>query len=254
MRVAVVALVAGGLAVAAADARPPAAWVTVTGRVVLPANVPVPGPKFLPGFAAAPDETVLVDPKTRGVKNVVVWLRPDNQDPKAKFAADEVHPADAKRGRQDAVMRFTARLVFEPRVLIVRPGDTVVAQNQSPLPTNVQWVSTNNGVVNVPLAPGGRAVLAAPVAAETQPITFRSNVVPAVATLRVFDHPYYAVTDTDGQFELKNAPAGRYRLAYWHETQGFKGGAKGRFGERVEIAPGKDGTMALPPVAFDVTK
>jgi hypothetical protein len=122
MRVVAVAPAAGVLAVAAADARPPAAWVTVTGRVVLPADVPVPGPKFLPGFAAAPDETVLVDAKTRGVKNVVVWLRPDNQDPKAKFAADEVHPADATRGRRVVPILFTPQQVFSPRVLAARAG------------------------------------------------------------------------------------------------------------------------------------
>jgi hypothetical protein len=52
--------------------------------------------------------------------------------------------------------------------------------------------------------------------------------------VRVFDHPYYAVTDKDGKFEIKNAPTGDYRIVYWHEN-GFRGGAEGRFGDEITI-------------------
>lgn len=36
----------------------------------------------------------------------------------------------------------------------------------------------------------------------------------------VMDHPYYAVTDTNGNFELAGVPGGSYTLKYWHETLG----------------------------------
>jgi len=237
-------------AVAAADARPPAAWVTVTGRVVLPAGLPVPPPKFLQGFAAVPDETVLIDPKTRGVRNVVVWLRPDNEDPKAKLAA-EVHPDDRLRPAHTHVITYTPKLVFAPRVVAARPGDSVTVENRAAQPTNFLWESLNNGNLNALVPPGGVFPFPAPLVAESV-IPFKSNIVPTVGYVRVFEHPYHAVTDADGRFELKNAPAGKYRLVYWHEKVGFKDGKAGRFGERVEIAAGKDGTMALPAVGFDV--
>jgi hypothetical protein len=71
--------------------------------------------------------------------------------------------------------------------------------------------------------------------------------------VRVFDHPYYAVTDDDGNFEIKNAPAGKYRIVYWHEN-GVRGGAQGRAGEEVEIAlPQGAKTMDLKPADFDVS-
>lgn len=39
----------------------------------------------------------------------------------------------------------------------------------------------------------------------------------------VFDHPFAAVTDKDGNFEIKNVPAGtEVILAYWHESMGKK--------------------------------
>jgi hypothetical protein len=255
MRQLTCALVVTGSVIAAADARPPAAWVTVTGRVVLPEGVPVPAPKFLPGPAAGvPDERVVVDPKTRGVRNVTVWLRPDSTDPAARLAADEVHPADARRPARAVVLDFGPRLVFEPRVAAARVGDRVSLQNLSPAATNVAWDSFNNGKANVALAPGQLVQLPAPLVAEGDPIWVRSGTVPTGGCVRVFDHPYYAVTDAAGRFELRDAPAGKYRLAYWHDGFGFKGGKAGRFGDPVEIAPGKDGTMALPPTTFDVTK
>ncbi len=37
----------------------------------------------------------------------------------------------------------------------------------------------------------------------------------------VFKHPYYAVTDADGKFEIKNAPAGTWRLILWQERVGW---------------------------------
>jgi hypothetical protein len=36
------------------------------------------------------------------------------------------------------------------------------------------------------------------------------------AYLFVAEHPYYALTDVDGRFELSGVPPGRYELACWH--------------------------------------
>ena len=91
---------------AAAATAQPAPWVTVKGRVVFPADKVIPKRAALAVNQDKPhclakgpllDESVLVNPKTRGVKNVVVYLRPDNNEPNAAFAAEEIHPADAKR-------------------------------------------------------------------------------------------------------------------------------------------------------------
>ena len=34
----------------------------------------------------------------------------------------------------------------------------------------------------------------------------------------VFDHPYFAVTDAKGYFEIKNAPAGTQKMVVWQEA------------------------------------
>ncbi len=36
----------------------------------------------------------------------------------------------------------------------------------------------------------------------------------------VMPHPYFAVTDKDGKFTIRNIPPGKYKLRAWHETLG----------------------------------
>src|SRR5262245_55648748 len=82
----------------------PAQWVTVKGQVVFPKEKDIPKREALKvtqdkehclAKGDILDESILVNPKTRGIKNVVVYLRPDNNKPDAEFAAGQIHPADA---------------------------------------------------------------------------------------------------------------------------------------------------------------
>ena len=40
------------------------------------------------------------------------------------------------------------------------------------------------------------------------------------AYVGVLDHPYYAVSDKEGKFELKSLPPGTYTVEAWHEKLG----------------------------------
>jgi len=40
------------------------------------------------------------------------------------------------------------------------------------------------------------------------------------AFIHVFEHPYFAVTGTDGTFEIPNVPPGRHTVKIWHEHYG----------------------------------
>jgi hypothetical protein len=43
------------------------------------------------------------------------------------------------------------------------------------------------------------------------------------AEMMVAPHPYYAVTDESGRFELTDVPAGNYQIVAWHEGWGLAG-------------------------------
>ena len=259
MRFAITGLmVATILTGAAPQPAPPAprAWVTIKGQVVLPAATPIPARQALPANAAACpkgpilDETWVVNPKTRGIRNVVVWLRPDDKNPKAAFTPAEIHPADAARKPRDVVIDQPC-CAFEPHVTAARAGDTLVVKNAAAIAHNFMWDSVKNGGVNVVVQPGGQFRFDRPLAAESVSLMFKCTIHPwMTGYVRVFDHPHYAVTDDAGAFEIKNAPAGKYRLVYWHET-GFKGKAAGRFGDPITTRAGGDGVMTLKSTVLE---
>jgi plastocyanin len=50
------------------------------------------------------------------------------------------------------------------------------------------------------------------------PVKVVCNVHPFMAMyVCVLGHPFYAVTDAKGKFEIKNLPPGKYTLGVWHE-------------------------------------
>lgn len=248
------------LATVPASAQPPA-WVTIKGQVVLPMGLLIPKPKPLnvAGANAAAcvkngpllDDKILIDPQTRGIKNVVVWLRPGNVKART-FAPNEIHPADAKRKPADVVIDQPCCL-FKPRVLTARVGDTIVVKNPAAFPHNFFWSSSNNGEHNPTIAAKGQFRFPKPLVAEAVPIQYKCTIHPWMSGIvRIFDHPYFAVTDEKGNFEIKNAPRGNYRILYWHENAGYLGGRQGRFGTPINIAPGTNGVMEIKPTDFDV--
>jgi hypothetical protein len=263
MRAACIGLVLVGAAGAvgqAPNAQPAGKWVTVKGQVVLPANAAIPpraalmvggpdGPACLKNGPIL-DESMIVDPKTRGIKNVVVWLRPNNMNPKAAFAPDEVHPADTNRKPADVVIDQPC-CMFVERVTVARVGDTIVVKNPAAFAHNFFCVTENNGEHNPNIPANGQFRFPKPLVAEASPIQYKCSIHPWMdGYIRVFDHPYYAVTDEKGHFEIRNAPAGPYRVVYWQEKVGFKGGRAGRLGDPVNIAPGANGMMQMPPTEF----
>ena len=235
-----------------------AQWVTVKGQVVFPAGKEV--PKRAPlvvnqdkaqCLAKGPilDESVLVNPKNRGIKNVVVFLRPAAQKADAAFAPNEIHPGDAKRKAEDVVIDQPC-CMFVKRITLARAGDTIVVKNPMTVPHNFFWDSANNGSYNVNVPPNGQWKMPAALVKEGPPIQYKCTIHGwMTGYVRVFDHPYYALTDDDGKFEIKNAPAGQFRIVYWHEN-GVKGGAPGRFGEPIQIA---GPTLEMKPTEFDVS-
>jgi hypothetical protein len=236
---------------------PKQTWVTIKGRVVFPEGKPLPKREPLDVKQDRPhclangpllDEAVIVNPKNRGIKNVVVYLRPAAKNV-LDFPAAQIHPDDAKRKPAEVVIDQPCCL-FVNRVTIARPGDKLVVKNPAPVAHNFFWTSQHNGDLNETIPAGKSWTLPKPLVLERSPIPYRCTIHPWMAGyVRIFDHPYFALTDTDGNFTIPNAPAGQFRIVFWHESVGVRGGIEGRFGEPIAVA---GPTMEMKPTDFEV--
>jgi hypothetical protein len=137
---------------------------------------------------------------------------------------------------------------FEPRVIAAREGDWLLVKNSSAIRHNVTFTDRWAVDINRTLS-ASEVIETGPLSADRVPATVRCTVHPWMeARLRVFDHPYFAITNAEGRFELKQVPRGRWRVVYWHEL-GFHKGKAGALGFPVEIT-GEE----LPAVELELPK
>jgi plastocyanin len=128
--------------------------------------------------------------------------------PDKKFEAPKEHVVIDQR-----------KMTFSPHVAVVQQGTTVDFLNSDPVGHNVYWpsISGNKKLAhNLGTWPKG----------EKKPFQFNDlgvaallcNVHPEMSGyVVVVATPYFAVTDKDGNFEIKNVPAGKYTLKTWSE-------------------------------------
>src|SRR5262252_6799533 len=120
---------------------------------------------------------------------------------------------------KDPVLVDQRKMAFIPHVIAVQQGTTVEFLNSDPVGHNVYWpsISGNKKLThNMGTWPKG----------EKKPFQFNDvgvasllcNVHPEMSGyVVVVSTPYFAVTDKDGNFEIKNIPAGKYTLKTWSE-------------------------------------
>jgi plastocyanin len=158
---------------------------------------------------------------TDQVKNVVVYLK--------GVATRGPLPTMRAELRQEHEM-------FLPHVLAITRGSTVDFPNADPIFHNVFSLSSA-ATFDLRRYPQG----------QTRSQQFNKAGVVKVychihshmsATILVLDHPYFAIPQQDGSYELPNVPAGNYTIVGWHE----------RIGERaapVRVERGRTATVDL---------
>ena len=128
------------------------------------------------------------------------------------------------------------KCIFIPHILIVPVKTEFDVLNSDRVMHNFHAISVSNKEINVNQTKTRRRKLTV---SYTQP-----EIVSVVcdvhswmrAWIIVTEHPYYSVTDQDGQFRLENVPEGNYRVKAWHEE----------LGEQIrEITVAKDKVAAL---------
>jgi plastocyanin len=212
---------------AATAAPASAAGGTVSGTVKLAATPPKPATIKVTKDAAScgadyASETVKVD-ATGGLANVVVTLKAVKA---AAPATAPAVPATAPAAPAAPATKATLDQVgcrYQPHVQAVRAGTELTLINSDRVLHNVHG---NQGPITV-------FNMAMPIKGQRLPTKLTR---PGLVRLQcdaghtwmnawifVADHPYYAVTDAGGRFQIGDVPPGDYALELWHEPVDGKG-------------------------------
>lgn len=185
----------------------------VTGKVSFSGNAPqmprlrMDADRFCRAAHKSPvaSEEVVVN-KNGTLKNVLIYIKGSvgkHSAPKEKAVFDQVG------------------CVYIPHVLGVQTGQQVEIRNSDNTLHNVHTLSEKNPAFNA-----GQPIKGSKLTKTFDKVeTFRVKCDVHSwmgAYIGVFDHPYFAVTDDNGAFTLKNLPAGEYTVEAWHEKYGTK--------------------------------
>ena len=112
---------------------------------------------------------------------------------------------------------------FIPHVQVIPAGSRVNIMNEDGIAHNLHTLSVENPSFNR-LQPGVRKRM----------ITKKNDLtIPEIIPLKcdlhgwmkawiiVTDHPYHAVSDQEGLFQISDVPPGTYTVQFWHETLGL---------------------------------
>lgn len=152
------------------------------------------------------EERIVVSPEGR-LANAFVYIKTGLENQRFDAPAEAV--VLEQRGCQ-----------FVPRVMALRTGQILKVKNSDPVSHNVHPTPRANRDWNQQQPPGAPD-LERKFAAPEVMIPVKCNVHNWMRSyIGVLDHPFFAVTEADGQFAWPGLPAGKYTLAVWHESLG----------------------------------
>lgn len=166
------------------------------------------------GKANIPDESLVIDPLTKGIANVFIFMpkAPANVYPGLKESKEKLVKFDQKGCR------------FIPHAMILRTDQTVAVLNGDPILHNTHVNATANTAQNLTIPADDRA------GSVRWKFPLKERYVTQVkcdihswmtAWWLIIDHPYATVTDETGRFKIENIPAGEQEFIAWQERTGW---------------------------------
>ena len=158
-----------------------------------------------------PDESLLVNSAAgHGVANVFVYL---TKAPKGTQSSVPDEP----------VVMDQKGCIFLPHAMLVRVGQTVLVKSDDAIPHNVHTLPVRNTGLNSLVAPNDRVGLELIYQrSEPIPLQVKCDVHTWMRAYHlVLDHPFMAVTDSEGRFEIKDLPVGKQKFRIWHERAAY---------------------------------
>ena len=191
----------------------PATAATVTGMITFSGDAPrfppvnmsaEPDCVQLHGGRVPSDRVVINDGK---LQDVLVWVSQGLEGKRFPVRTDTVNLD------QDGC-------IYKPHVVAVQMGQALNITNSDPTTHNVHPLPRENREWNKSQTSGAPAIDYAFPRAEMK-IAVKCNIHPWMqAYIHVMEHPYFAVSASDGTFEIGNLPPGSYTLQAVHERLG----------------------------------
>jgi hypothetical protein len=209
----------------------------LSGQFVFDGDAPKPGllVKAAGAVPDVPDERLLVDPETKRIANVCIYLE----------KAPAIHP-DLKAVPEKAELVFKDYRLA-PHITLLRTGQKLVARNLDPVAHNIHPYMARNTSSSHVLAPGGDVGITY-ASRESLPLPIKSDIYPFLSGhLLVLDHPYAAITDAQGKFRIDKLPAGEHKFSVWHERAG-------RIDRAFRVVVEKEKTTEVPVQKIDPRK
>jgi hypothetical protein len=181
-----------------------------------------------------------------GVANVFVYLKPADG---TVFEVTADHPGVQALKDKDVILD-QPHCAFIPHALAILPKfrDTKTRKEeavQKLIVKNTAKTDHNTKFGDkVGLQPGGNLtvpkgsqLVVTNIVPSDDEVLFQCSVHPWMSAVgRAFNHPYFAITDKDGNFEIKNVPAGDVQVVVWHEKAGFLNAGGTNKGEKVTLS------------------
>lgn len=161
------------------------------------------------------DESLLVNAKDGGLANVVVSLElaKGQKLPEVNLPKNRKLPAE--------VVMTNKNCRFEPHIAVLTTKQTLVLGNDDPVAHNTLANLFYNTPFNEAIGSGG-AVRKKLTKVERRPAQVSC---PIHAWMKgwvvVKDHPYVAVSDSHGNFKIRDLPPGEWTFQFWQEEAGY---------------------------------
>ena len=203
-------------------------WGTLTGQIVYDGVPPERKPILIDkdkqycGKFQLLEEDLLVDAKTRGLANVVVWIYRSRRE-----SVPLIHESYAGTEKATVVLD-SEKCRITPHVTLLRTTQTLLLRNTDTIGDGLKIDCLRNPPVNIQLAPHAELRRHFP-----NPERFPAPVTCPVhlwesGWLLVLPHPYMAVSNVEGRFEIKHIPVGEWTFQFWHERSGCPGKVLGK--------------------------
>lgn len=181
---------------------------SVAGLVRFTGDVPPPQKIITSDGAVLSHSDLVVDPKSKGLRYVAVYL----QDAPAQALAKNAKP----------VVMDQRDMIFIPRVIVAQEGQTVRFDNNDLCNHAVQSVSTKTDNLFNVLTPMGQP-FEFKFRAQKSPVQIGCPIHQWMrGWVYVFPHPYAAVTDGQGQFKIDGIAPGKHTFVFTHPDTGLR--------------------------------